>query len=209
MAFIPLEIIVVTVSKSVFYYPQLPFHPLGGDIVPVETTWHMLILLSRQGADTLPARIPAFLINTLLLSDKQRKFFKVSLKILAGRALQKSLRNPWGRSLALCLLFLRELPRAEPSSRAALSPAGAPRCSQILRATCNTHQHRPSLIPSRTRALHRSRSLWPASRWGSSSESVFDVASSLLPPNFFPLQNLLANFKGLLASCLNPVYWDL
>lgn len=39
-----------------------------------------------------------------------------------------------------------------------------------------------------------------------SRESAFDVASSLLPPNFFPLQNLLANFKGLLASCLNPVH---
>lgn len=36
--------------------------------------------------------------------------------------------------------------------------------------------------------------------------SAFDVASSHLPPNSFPFQNLLANFKGLLASCLNPVH---
>lgn len=90
MAFIPLEIIVVTVSKSVFYYPQLPFHPLGGDIVPVETTWHMLILLSRQGADTLPARIPAFLINTLLLSDKQRKFLKCLWRSWQGERYRKA-----------------------------------------------------------------------------------------------------------------------
>lgn len=38
------------------------------------------------------------------------------------------------------------------------------------------------------------------------AERAFDVASSPLPPNFSPLQNLLANFKGLLASCLNPVH---
>lgn len=208
MAFIPLEIIVVTVSKSVFYYPQLPFHPLGGDIVPVETTWHMLILLSRQGADTLPARIPAFLINTLLLSDKQRKFLKCLWRSWQGERYRKA----WeirGDDLLPCVCSFYVSRQEQSQAVERLCPQQGPHCSQILRATCNTHQHRPSLAPSRTRALHRSRSLWPASRWGSSSESVFDVASSLLPPNFFPLQNLLANFKGLLASCLNPVYWDL
>jgi len=78
--FIPLGITRVTISKTGFTTPNHPpknqFHPLGGDIVPAENTRHMLIPISRQGADMPLARIPVFLINTLLLSDKQRKFFK-------------------------------------------------------------------------------------------------------------------------------------
>lgn len=46
-----------TKPKTVFCYPEHPprnqFHPLGGDIVPAEKRWHMLILISRQGQSCL------------------------------------------------------------------------------------------------------------------------------------------------------------
>lgn len=44
---------------------------------------------------------------------------------------------------------------------------------------------------------------------GREDAGPFDAANSHLPPNFFLLQNLLVNFKGLLAARLNPVHWDL
>lgn len=72
----------VTISKTVFYYPQpthprISFTPLGATLSLLRmNAWHKLIPISRQGADPRLAGTPDFLINTLLLSDKQRKFCK-------------------------------------------------------------------------------------------------------------------------------------
>lgn len=40
-----------------FFTPKNQFHPLGGDIVPVENGWPMLILISRQGMDMISGTI--------------------------------------------------------------------------------------------------------------------------------------------------------
>lgn len=63
-------------SKIFFSPPKNPFHPLGGDIAPVENGWPMLILISRQGMDMISGTITSLfpLISTSSLSDKQRNF---------------------------------------------------------------------------------------------------------------------------------------
>lgn len=76
-------------------------------------------------------------------------------------------------------------------------------------AQINKHPPTPSWLvtwPARLRS-----SLWAAfgSQAGDERWERFWCCQLPLPPNFLPLQNLLANFKGLLASCLNPVHWDL
>lgn len=80
---------------------------------------------------------------------------------------------------------------------------------QGWRLTAQINPHPPTHhLPSWSADLRRGSpsGACPEAKQVRSSVNAFDVPSSHLPPNFFPFQNLLANFKGLLASCLNPVH---